>query len=119
MSQEKPGIIHLPKTTSAPSLTDLRLLVKTSLDNIGCKVELTWSVPGAASAYRLIARMESGSNTPSWTLKQIDGVETREIWASQTGELERVLDTCRKLSGAPQATALEKPEEENHRAARS
>ena len=100
MSQEKQSTIHLPRTASAPATAELRVLLEKAREHAGCKVEQTWSLHAAATAYRVVVRMETAGQSPLWSLKQIDGVETKEIWAARTEELEMVRDVCQRLTGA-------------------
>jgi GGDEF domain-containing protein len=85
MSDLQSRTVRMPKLASIPTQRELRLMVRRCQAE-GREIEQSWRLAAHPNSYQLRVRAEEDS-TVVWTLREVDGVESREVWSAKTDKL--------------------------------
>lgn len=84
--------IKLPKAASAPAFNDLQYLFLQARDNRGREVEITWFESMLAKTFTLGCKYDRQALTPTWTLWEDDGIQSKLTWQYDTNDFNLVVD---------------------------
>ncbi|HEY9774010.1 MAG TPA: diguanylate cyclase [Planktothrix sp.] len=98
MAPDQTKTIRMPKLASIPTLHELRLMATRSRRE-GRSIEQSWRLTVSPDSFQLRVQWCDDGTEPKWTVRQVTGVEVKEIWSGQTTKLLLIRAAAARVSG--------------------